>query len=407
MKTPLGIYRNLPASIYVLFTSQVINSAGMFVYPFLTLYLTQILGYTALKAGMVMTLSSILYIPGSLIGSKLADSIGRKPVMVVFQILMDLSYIACGFFEGTEFLPVMVLVALFFDGAVDPAREALKTDVTDMENRQNSFSLLYLGHNVGSAIGPLVAGYLFLVAPKWLFWGNGIAGMIATTLVIIKIPESKPSKEVLDASKGWKTTEKGEDGGIIKALFTRPQLLLFTLFLSFSWYAYSQMYFALPLITTSLFGPSGSKIYGTLMGFNGLLVVLFNPIFVHRLKRFHPLANCTIANLFMMVSFLLFSFATSVPFFFILAVGYTFGEIIQATNDHYWIANNTPITHRGRFNAILPLIIGSGSAFAPTIGGVIITRFGFTTLWLITATAAFIAAAGMMSLRLQEKKEAV
>ena len=179
MKTPLGIYRNLPASIYVLFTSQVINSAGMFVYPFLTLYLTQILGYTALKAGMVMTISSMLYIPGSLIGSKLADSIGRKPVMVVFQILMDLSYIACGFFEGTEFLPVMVLVALFFDGAVDPAREALKTDVTDMENRQNSFSLLYLGHNVGSAIGPLVAGYLFLVAPKWLFWGNGIADVTA------------------------------------------------------------------------------------------------------------------------------------------------------------------------------------------------------------------------------------
>ncbi len=407
MKTPLSIYRGLPSSIYVLFASQVINSAGSFVYPFLTLYLTQRLGYSALQAGMALTFSALLYVPGSLVGSKLADTIGRKPVMVTFQILMDLTYIACGFVEGTKFLLPMVLLAHLFDGAVDPAREALKSDVTTMENRQNSFSFLYLGHNVGYAIGPFVAGYLFLLAPSWLFWGNGIAGLIATTFVIFKIPESKPSDEVLEASKTWKSTEKGEEGGILKALRARPQVLLFTLFLSISWYAYSQMYFALPLVTTSLFGSSGSRLYGNLMGFNGLLVVLFNPIFVHRLKSNHPLTNCGFANLLFMVTFIGFSWVTRSPFFFLLAIGYTFAEIIQATNDHYWIANNTPITHRGRFNAIIPMIVGSGNAIAPTIGGAIITNYGFGVLWIITAAAAFIAAAGIFILRLQEKEQAL
>ena len=50
MKLSLGIYRGLPQPIYVLFFSTVINAVGIFVYPFLTLYLTRRLGYR-LQAG--------------------------------------------------------------------------------------------------------------------------------------------------------------------------------------------------------------------------------------------------------------------------------------------------------------------------------------------------------------------
>lgn len=161
MKSSLSIYRGLPQPIYVLFFSTVINAVGIFVYPFLALYLTRRLGYTALQAGTYMTFASILYVPGSMIGSKLADTIGRKPVLVIFQLMMDLCFVLAGFFEGKPIIPYLVLLALFFDGMVDPAREAMKTDLTTMENRQVSFSLIYLGHNVGFAIGPVIAGYLF------------------------------------------------------------------------------------------------------------------------------------------------------------------------------------------------------------------------------------------------------
>ena len=152
MNKPLSIYRGLPQPIYVLFFSTVINAVGIFVYPFLTLYLTRRLGYSALEAGTYMTFASILYVPGSMIGSKLADSIGRKPVLVIFQLLMDLCFLLAGIFEGSAAIPYLVLLALFFDGMVDPAREAMKTDVTTIGNRQASFSLIYLGHNIGFAI---------------------------------------------------------------------------------------------------------------------------------------------------------------------------------------------------------------------------------------------------------------
>ncbi|MFA7130064.1 MAG: MFS transporter, partial [Sphaerochaeta sp.] len=241
----LTIYRGLPQPIYVLFFATIINGLGIFVYPFLALYLTQRLGYTPLQAGYFMTFASVLYVPGSFLGSKLADTFGRKPVMVIFQLLMDVCFILCGFFEGTDMVPYLVLLGLLFDGAVDPAREALKTDVTNQENRQVSFSLIYLGHNVGYAFGPVIAGYLFFAAPSWLFWGNAAAGILSVLLVILKVKESKPSKELIEESKSWKTTEKGEEGGLFKALFTRPKLLFFALSVTFFSYAYSQTLFAL------------------------------------------------------------------------------------------------------------------------------------------------------------------
>ncbi|HOQ94106.1 MAG TPA: MFS transporter [Sphaerochaeta sp.] len=399
MKAPLSIYRGLPRPIYTLFLSTVINSVGVFVYPFLTLYLTQRLGYPPAKAGLFLTVASILYVPGSLLGSTLADSIGRKWVAVPCEILMNSCYLAAGFLEGTEWVPLLVLAALFFDGMVDPAREAMKTDVTSIENRQASFSLIYLGHNLGFAIGPVIAGLFFYRSPSWLFFGNAIAGFLSVLLIIFQIEETKPSKETIEESRRWKSGERAEEGGALKALFSRPRLLAFSLSVTCFSYAYSQTLFALPLLTTALFGPGGAPLYGRMMALNGVVVVLLTPIIVMVGRRLTPLSNITISGLLYTIGFSLFAFATTEPVFLLLVSVYTIGEIVNATNQGYWIANNTPISHRGRFSAILPIIMGTGHAIAPVIGGAIIQYTDLSVLWLTTGLAALAGTVGIAILR--------
>ncbi|MGB4406813.1 MAG: MFS transporter [Sphaerochaeta sp.] len=404
-ENPLAIYKGLNPPIYVLFVATIINGVGIFVYPFLALYLTRRLGYSALEAGTFMTIASTLYVPGSFIGSKLADKIGRKPVMVIAQLLMDGCFILCGFWEGSTLVPFFILLALFFDGAVDPAREALKTDVTTIEDRQVSFSLIYLGHNLGYAFGPIVAGYLFYANPRWLFWGNALAGILSILLVLWRIKETKPSRELLRESLEWKTTEKGEEGGIIKALLTRPKLLLFAISVTFFSYAYSQTLFALPLLTTDLFGMKGAPLYGKMMALNGIVVVLFTPLLVSKLRRFHPLANTVVSGLLYAVAFALFAFAR-LPITFLLLTGvFTLGEIISATNEHFYVANNTPISHRARFSAILPIIMGTGHAIAPMIGGAIISSHSMNLLWISTGASALVGSLGVYAIYLYEKRE--
>ncbi len=405
VENPLTIYKGLNQSIYVLFVATIINGVGIFVYPFLALYLTQRLGYSALKAGTFMTIASTLYVPGSFIGSKLADRIGRKPVMVVAQLLMDGCFILCGFWEGSAIVPYFILLALFFDGAVDPAREALKTDVTTIEDRQVSFSLIYLGHNLGYAFGPIIAGYLFYANPRWLFWGNALAGILAVLLVMWKIKETKPSKELLTQSMEWTTTDKGEEGGVIKALLTRPKLLFFALSVTFFSYAYSQTLFALPLLTTDLFGMGGAPLYGKMMTLNGIVVVLFTPLLVSKLRRFHPLANTVFSGLLYAVAFFLFAFAKLPLTFLMLTAVFTLGEIISATNEHFYVANNTPISHRARFSAILPIIMGTGHAIAPLIGGAIIEGHSMNLLWISTGASAMLGSLGVYAIYLYEKRQ--
>lgn len=395
MKHPLSIYRGLPQPIYTLFFSTVINSVGIFVYPFLTLYLTQRLGYPPARAGRVITIAAILYIPGSLIASHLTDAIGRRKVFIPCELLMNSCYVAAGILEGTAWVVPLVLSALFFDGMVDPVREAMKTDVTGSENRQASFSLIYLGHNIGFALGPIIAGMFFYRNPKWLFFGNGLAGFLSLLLVSVNVKESKPSKAIIALSRGWESAERGEEGGLLTALFSRPTLLLFALCITFFSYAYSQTLFALPLLTTTLYGEAGAPLYGRMMAVNAVTVVLLTPLIVTSLRRFNALANIAVSGILYTIGFSLFGFAHRELTFLALVVIYTLGEIIAATNQGYWVANNTPISHRGRFSAILPIIMGSGHAIAPIVGGAIIQYASMDVLWVTTALASLAGTAGI------------
>ena len=83
----LSTYSGLDRSIYFLCLAQVINSIGHFVHPFLTMFLTQKIGMDAVEAGTYVMLSAAAWVPGSLLGGKIADQFGRKRVLVIFQFL--------------------------------------------------------------------------------------------------------------------------------------------------------------------------------------------------------------------------------------------------------------------------------------------------------------------------------
>jgi uncharacterized membrane protein YqaE (UPF0057 family) len=46
----------------------VVNGAGIFVFPFLTLFLTKRLGMDVREAGRIMLLTSLAYLPGAVLG---------------------------------------------------------------------------------------------------------------------------------------------------------------------------------------------------------------------------------------------------------------------------------------------------------------------------------------------------
>jgi len=390
-----GVYRGLPGPLYTLFFISVVNSIGTFVFPFLTLYLTSKLGMSQGEAGKFMLLVSVIYIPGNFIGGKLSDRFGRKHVMIIAQILSAVLYIPCGFPSLSRYVPWLILASVFFDGITDPARSAMMTDLTTTENRRAAFSLTYLGHNLGFAIGMLIAGFLFENATSWLFWGNAAAVLVATLITGIKVPETKPTQKQIDATIGSGSTEEAHQGNLLQALGSRPFLILYTFITTLYGFVYVQNRFSLPLQMKSTFGASGPAIYGSLMTLNAVLVIIFSTPVMSLTKKWKPINAVALAGLFYAVGFGMIAFATNVWMAYLSTVIWTFGEIINATNDGAYVANHTPISHRGRFHAILPIVSGVGSAVGPAVMGKLIDQHSLAAVWPLTGAIAVAASAAI------------
>lgn len=400
-----GLYKGLPGPIYTLFIATVVNGAGIFVFPFLTLLLTKRLGWSASEAGNFIFLASFVYIPGGLVGGKFADRFGRKKVMVISQAAAGLVFGVCGFLGDSPLLPWLILVHLFFDGITDPARSAMQIDLVPAEKRQAAFSFIYLGHNLGFAFGPLIAGYLFYAAPSWLFFGNAIAIALALGLVLLFVPETIPTAEEMEASFEKNSDEAGHRGGLFAALFSRPYLLVYLLLTTVYGFVYAQHRFALPLQTDAWFGEGGAKLYGTLMTLNAVMVIVFATPVVHLTRRWRPIVNVAAAGFLFSAGFWMIGLAKTPLLLYVSTAIWTLGEIVNATNDETYVASHTPITHRGRFRTVIQFIGGAGFALSPAIMGDLIETRGLAPVWPLIGIAGAAAAAGLVVLGLVEERK--
>ena len=397
-----AMYRGLPAPIYALFLATVVNGVGIFVFPFLTLFLTERLGWSAARAGGFMFLSSLAYVPGTFIGGRLADRLGRRKVMLGAQLLAGLVFLPCGFLGASPAVPWLVLAHLFFDGVTDPARTAMQTDLTRPENRQAAFSLNYLGHNLGFACGPLIAGFLFRSASAWLFWGNALAIGAAVAIVAAFVPETKPSEAELEASRGAGGAEAAHEGGLLSALAARPFLVAFALITTFYGFVYAQHRFALPLQTRELFGDSGATLFGGLMTLNAVLVILLATPVVALTRNKPPVFVVAAAGFLFAAGFGMIGLARTPFLLYLSTFVWTLGEIVNATSDGAYVANHTPMSHRGRFQSVLPVIAGAGFACSSPVVGRIVEGSGLASVWPLLGLVAALAAAGVAALGLVE-----
>jgi MFS family permease len=238
-----------------------------------------------------------------------------------------------------------------------------------------------------------------------IFYGN--AGSIIISLILIGcfIRESAPTEEEIENSKQIKDDESAEDSNVFKALIKRPTLFLFLLGRTLNQLVYSSIGFAIPLQMAKTFGEElGPRYFGYLMSFTGAVVVTLTIIIIKLTSKIRPILNVAIASVFYAVGLGMIGFINSFWLFILSALIFTIGEIIEATNAGVYVANHSPINHRGRFNAIIPLVTGMGATFGPKIFGIVIDNRDLTTMWVLCFVLAAISSIFMVWLRTFEIK---
>lgn len=380
-------YRGLPRSVYLLFFANIVNSLGNFVWPFLTLFLTDRLGFSKAEAGVWVTLSALSWAPGALVGGKLVDHFGRKKVFVWARALSALALIPCAFLGASRIVPYLLISVGLLGGAVDPALHAMVADLTNRQTRRGAFALLYLGHNIGFAVGPTLAGILYRRHLPWLFLGDALTTLLSISLVALFVAETLPGRACEgsgteeEVEENLPVHERAESGGLVAALLRRPAVLVFSLVLMVYAFVYVQHAFSLPIQLRQVFGLDGPGRFGLLMSVNAVTVVALTTLITRLTQHIDATQNVALGGLTYAVGFGMVGLIRNMPLLILSTVIWTVGEILVTTNASVYVNNHTPISHRGRFNAVTDLVSGTGWALGPFVMGRVIDRSGVLTVW--------------------------
>ncbi|SFD35580.1 MFS transporter [Clostridium uliginosum] len=396
LKQNLTQYKGLPREIYILFIGRIINCIGSFVTPLMALILTQKFGMSATQSGNFIAIQACLQGLSLLLGGKLVDSFGRKKIIVICQSLGAIMLLTCGFMPISILTTKMMMASSCFYSMAMPAYDALNADVTNSENRKLSYSLLYMGVNLGFSIGPIIGGFLYKHYLPLVFILDAVTTLASMILIVMLIKEKKIVKNLEEYEEKDNLQEENQlenivEGSVFKVLLKRPILIAFGIIMFFIEFTYAQWVFALPLQLGTLFGSDGAKLYGLLGATNGIIVIIATPFLMRLTKNTSELNNVCLSGFIYVISFLMFGFISSSTLFFFGVILMTFGEVIGATNVSTFIANNSPASHRGRISSILSIISRTGYSISPMVIGNVIDKCGISQGYIVTASSSMIA----------------
>ncbi|CDG21410.1 putative transporter [Xenorhabdus poinarii G6] len=388
--TPLLMYKGLPRDTYFIALAKFVLGLGNFIIPFILLLLTQKLGYSTTIAGGLAMGVIMLFLVGNLIGGKISDTLGHKRVMVCGEMAGSLVLIVCGFFsDWPVILPALLFLSYFFYGVSLPASNALVADISSPNNRSAVMSLSYLAYSLGSGIGPILAGYLFWNYTDWIFWGNGFASLIAVFIVLFGVNnhthDDKTNKIALSE------LEKATEGSVWRVFKERPRLLIFGILCTFLWFALNQKTITTPLYLSHIFDKQGPILYGQLMTFASILVVIITPILIKLTSNLCDIKNLAISGFVFALGYSLILFYSSVSIQFVAWFFLVIGEVLLLTKEGVYLANHSPISHRGRISGILTTI--RHLLLMPTyiLIGAYIQSDGYVYTWGLIITVSLVA----------------
>jgi MFS family permease len=389
----LGDYLSLPRSVWAVFALQVIMRGGDFVFPFLTLFLTRRLGLSGVAAGFWIMANVASGLAGTLISGKVSDHLGRKRVLAICIAGTGLLTSLCGFLPPSMMIPRVLVLAALFQGSVKPIIAALIMDLCPQHQRKEGFSLSYLGVNLGVAIGPMLAGFLFEKHLVWVFFGNGIALSLSLVLLLLLklIPAAASAARLMDS-------EKAIEGSAFRAFLDRPLLVAFCIISLFVSLAYGQTTFGLTLYTAEMFGPRGAANFGFLMSFNAVVVLASTALLTRLTHRLSGPITMAMGSALYAIGFGMLMFRLGMPMLALSTYIWTSGEVMLAINQGAYLAHHTPVNFRGRFQSIREFMSSTGRLLSPGIFGAIITGAGIHISWMITALVALGCAAGFVML---------
>ena len=196
---PWSDLAGLPRDSWLLALATLVNRAGTMVLPFLALYLTQDLHFSAGQAGAVLAVYGVVSLTVSPIAGRFADRFGHQRILIGSLLLGGLGFWALPLLHTLPAVMAGMVVLSAVNESMRPATLALVGDLAPAALRRQAFALNRLAINLGMSVGPAAGGLLAARSFGTLFWVDG-ATSIAAGLVLLAYPLRPRHVEAVSAA---------------------------------------------------------------------------------------------------------------------------------------------------------------------------------------------------------------
>ncbi len=360
------------------------------VVPFLSLYLTQDLGFTLANVGTIMTFFGLGSLVGTWLGGKLTDVVGYYKVMLISLVVSGFLFIFLQYI--TDFWPVClgVFVLMVIADAFRPAAFVALIAYSKPENKTRTVTLIRLAINLGFSIGPALGGIIVsTMSYGGLFLADGTTCILAGLMLIFILHPKKV--KVSESLKNENPISAYRDGHYI----------LFIGAMIFFGFAFVQYFSTIPLYYKDEYQLTEWHI-GLLLAMNGFLIFTFEmPLIKYMETRSWPvIVNVMLGFLLVGLSFFvlnLFSWSG------ILVMGMLFmtlGEMIAFPFSNAFAMERAKRGNQGEYMALYSMAFSISHVFAHNTGMRFIANFGYGTTWYTISIITFI---GILLLLLLKK----
>lgn len=387
-RTVFHLYKSawsgLPKSSWMLALVMLINRSGAMVIPFLSLYLTQKLGFTLSEAGLCISAFGGGAFLGAFLGGKLTDKLG--PFRVQAGSLLGTGLLFFVLMELTTFYSVLagIFVLSLVSESLRPANAVSVAAFSPPDRVTRAFSLNRMAANLGFAFGPALGGLLAIIDFKLLFVADGLTCILAGIVFVLFFRKQQALKTDSEKSASEKSQSAWKD----------KKFILFTVLVSVYAMIFFQFFTTLPVFYRTEFHLPENEI-GLLMAINGVIIFFCEMILVNKLENKIKIMNLIpIGSLLLGFSFFLIG---GFHFVWILIAGMIFLTVAEMLSMPFMAAHvNAKAGHGrlGEYMAMYTMAYSFAHIAAPMIGTRFAQTAGFNALWMVCAGMSVLIAGG-------------
>ncbi|MCI0417447.1 MFS transporter [bacterium] len=375
----------IPRPVWTLSFATFVNRAGSMVLPFLLIYLTHHLGFTAARAGFVLALYGIGALITAPAAGFLCDRYGSVRIIKTSLFANGILLLGLPFIRDPLFVTIAVFVLAIVAEMLRPASMAAVTQFVTPQQRKTAYALSRLAINLGMSIGPAAGGFLAAVSYSLLFWIDGATAILAGILLVFA---------ALPNPKRTESTESSEHKLQASFILNDSRFVVFLVSTIPIAFVFFQHIFAMPLYMIRDLGMT-EKVYGLMFTLNTLLIVALELPINLTTTHWSSRKALVLGTMLCALGFGALAFATNVITVMATVVVWTFGEMILFPAMSAYVAHIAPPHKQGAYMGFYVMAFGVGFALAPWGGTQLLNLGGFIcwgAIFIIGASSAVMMA---------------